>query len=721
MTRPSVSNSGNLSSIADRGGSNPSNRAKGPKNVGSRGAGKYRQRNRTHQLLEGMSSLAGLDIDLTDDASAKSDAERETKSNQFKWSADNRKMNLSHMINRKFERQSTSGRPASHSQSRNRAHPNIHYKDNGSGHKFSKQQFLQANCQFVVLDGYDYSIHRVNPDWPIDWNHIEEIKFKQCASTETTCPICLESPIAAKITKCGHIYCWTCMLHYLSLSDEKCRPCPICFEYVYRNDLRSVVSHSFIGYSVDAEISMRLMIRKKGFIIVEPFRKKPAYEGLKYELNQENYWSQDNLFIVDTETVIDNVIKRESEELSRKLNGGEEIESCFIEQALELLNQRKESLRNQNPRQLNSQAGLTVQGNSSLFDSYLFYQCLDGQHIYLNPFSTKILCHEYGNLENCPQEICAKIIQMDWISMSEAWRKRFRYLSHLPLSCEFRLIEIDFEKSNLVSPETLRFFSDQIKSREKERERLRKEERKRDKIIQIEQDRKIYGIQPSLKININNPDQFPSVSDERYIGLSIATDHSCNDGFFASSDEEEEQKENQQQLDQTNVVNHNTRQADSEASLGVPPQEVLTEPLTSVTISFRDIQLQEEASVSALNNKAKTNTGPWGQRSKKSIESREQGASTSCSSFAQLLVNAKDNKEKWKVINSPRAVVDRQVNSSASVRRQHKESAAVSDDEEELRAPAANLTISDFIDLNVVKNVNTKRRGKQKVATGKRS
>ena len=25
------------------------------------------------------------------------------------------------------------------------------------------------------------------------------------------CPICLEAPVAARLTKCGHVYCWPCL------------------------------------------------------------------------------------------------------------------------------------------------------------------------------------------------------------------------------------------------------------------------------------------------------------------------------------------------------------------------------------------------------------------------------------------------------------------------------------------------------------------------------
>lgn len=53
-----------------------------------------------------------------------------------------------------------------------------------------------------------------------------------------TCPICLDYPVAGKITRCGHIYCWPCILRYLSLTDKPWMKCPICFEAVHRENLK---------------------------------------------------------------------------------------------------------------------------------------------------------------------------------------------------------------------------------------------------------------------------------------------------------------------------------------------------------------------------------------------------------------------------------------------------------------------------------------------------
>lgn len=693
-------------------------------NTRSAGSGKYRQRQHTTQLIDGMESLTGLDIDLAESiVPTTSSTSRDSDRNRRRHATNSRKVNLTHLLNYRYER------PGSHSnrhsgQYVNHRNSSSQYRDAGTTHKFNKQQFLQANCQFVVADGHDYTIHKVDPDWPVDWNCIEEVRFKQSAGSETTCPICLEPPIAAKITRCGHIYCWTCMLHYLSLSDEKRRQCPICFENVYKSDLRSVISHSFTNYSVDEEITMRLMIRKKGCVEAEPYIRcenfgasPSASHNLPHEKSDGHYWSQANLVIVDPRTVVSKIAQRERNELEFKLGTDkDQPEVCFVEQALGILDERVERLLN-NVTELvqsktkvkdnqsdNRNESFTQAPSSDPFKSYLFYQCVDGQHVYLNPFSTKVLCHEYKSLENCPDELRARILQMDWISMNEAWRKRFRYLSHLPLTCEFGLIEIDFEKSNLVSRETYKTFEDQIKWRDQEREKRRREDRKRDKKIQVQQDRKIYGIQPSLKINLDSIDQFPSVSDERYLGLSQPRNQSRIDhDDFYSSDE----GDLVQAIVESSIVNNIEQQTPTE----IASEESHDEIITNVATSFKEIQLQEAAleAKQKSDNKLPTNQSAWG--SKKSGSS-----SNNQSSFAQLLVDAKSSQKDWtKNAASSKAAAQpgpTSTTQAASFSNQRQRLTSGSEDGgEELRAPRVECTISDFIDMNII---SSKKRGKKK-------
>lgn len=81
----------------------------------------------------------------------------------------------------------------------------------------------------------------------------------------------------------------------------------------------------------------------------------------------------------------------------------------------------------------------------------------DGQHLYLHPVNAKCLVKQYGSLENGPEEIEARLVQMEQMSMTEEIRRRFRYLNHLPITCEFALCELAL-KPPTVSKATLDYY-----------------------------------------------------------------------------------------------------------------------------------------------------------------------------------------------------------------------------------------------------------------------
>lgn len=104
------------------------------------------------------------------------------------------------------------------------------------------------------------------------------LSISQQPSTErhegAACPICLSPPTAPRMTKCGHVFCYPCILHYLTLheaasgastpnvyhqhvpgsarssallsintstnSPPKWKRCPICWDAIYAKDLKAV-------------------------------------------------------------------------------------------------------------------------------------------------------------------------------------------------------------------------------------------------------------------------------------------------------------------------------------------------------------------------------------------------------------------------------------------------------------------------------------------------
>lgn len=128
--------------------------------------------------------------------------------------------------------------------------------------------------------------------------------------------------------------------------------------------------------------------------------------------------------------------------------------------------------------------------------------------MFLHPVNVRCLVREYGSLEQSPEKISATVVEIVGYSMSEDVRQRHRYLSHLPLTCEFSICELALQPP-LVSKETLEIFSDDIEKRKRQRQKKAREERRRERRIEMEENKK-QGKYPEVHIPLENLQQFPA-------------------------------------------------------------------------------------------------------------------------------------------------------------------------------------------------------------------
>ncbi|CAE6416528.1 unnamed protein product [Rhizoctonia solani] len=115
---------------------------------------------------------------------------------------------------------------------------------------YNPEKFLNAQYRFVMKPSGDYTVHFADPDIFFQWEDILQILVPRssafasagtAAEGVTTCPICLSPPTAPRMTKCGHVYCFPCILHYLQVGDNaKWSRCPICFDSVNEKQLKCV-------------------------------------------------------------------------------------------------------------------------------------------------------------------------------------------------------------------------------------------------------------------------------------------------------------------------------------------------------------------------------------------------------------------------------------------------------------------------------------------------
>ncbi|MEE6518192.1 hypothetical protein FKM82_029031 [Ascaphus truei] len=487
-----------------------------------------------------------------------------------------KKISLNHLLNFTFEPRGQPG--ALHD-----GHGNWGRR-NKWGHKpFNKELFLQANCQFVVSEDHDYSIHFTDPDTLVSWDLVEQVRI--CSHEVPSCPICLYPPTAARITRCGHIFCWVCILHYLSLSEKDWSRCPICYSSIVKKDLKSVVATETRLYAVGDTITMQLMRREKGVLVAMPKSKwmkldKPIHLG------GEEHTQFSKLLLASQDQILKQVIAGEKAALLQQHREERDTpEVCFVEAAIQDLQDREDGLRaacqaeveaaaasmealtlERSPRErvlhshskvvsafeetteppredLSPQPEITAldpsavaEGDSGAVEGgdqgpvgeaasasyspqetkssnaapcanlpfYYFYQAEDGQHVFLHPVNVRCLVQEYGSLERCPESITAAVVELDGFTMTEEVRRRHRYLCHLPLTCEFSICELALGPP-VVSMETLALFAGDVEKRKSLRQRKARDERRRERRIEMEENEKQGKCKICSHLNISPP------------------------------------------------------------------------------------------------------------------------------------------------------------------------------------------------------------------------
>ncbi|EDS28961.1 conserved hypothetical protein [Culex quinquefasciatus] len=220
------------------------------------------------------------------------------------------------------------------------------------------------------------------------------------SAEEPKCPIYLYPPVAAKITKCGHVYVPNSQRRHLRAGSAKCRV-----------------------EAVPLVRDRRLMRRKKTSMALA-------------------LASEDAVGGPPTTTFRNNQIV---------VDGMDCLENIFVQQALEQINEHREEVACQKIAEpLSELAAPIVQQAGSVTESpeqppmpttdiatstvqslqcatsgcFYFYQASDGQPLFLHSMKTRMLQAMYEGLGKGPLNITGKIVQKDICSMSEDLRKR---------------------------------------------------------------------------------------------------------------------------------------------------------------------------------------------------------------------------------------------------------------------------------------------------------
>lgn len=148
-------------------------------------------------------------------------------------------------------------------------------------HPVDKARYVHANYRFVVTPTGNYAVQASQPDEHLDWNDVLQV-LASAESQQTACPICLSEPVAPRMAKCGHIFCLSCLIRYMSSHVEpeagtkrqnRWRKCPICEDEVYIADVRPVRFYAGQESPLPRpgdDVILRLMVRNANSTLALP-------------------------------------------------------------------------------------------------------------------------------------------------------------------------------------------------------------------------------------------------------------------------------------------------------------------------------------------------------------------------------------------------------------------------------------------------------------------
>ncbi|KAJ1725098.1 hypothetical protein LPJ53_000661, partial [Coemansia erecta] len=392
--------------------------------------------------------------------------------------------------------------------------------------RVNKAIFINANFRFALKPKFwnTFSLITVRPDMQLRWEWIERIILPVSGET-VTCPICLSPPSAARVTQCGHVFCYPCVLRYLSYAGDdsahSIKKCPVCWAAITYDDLLPVHlwsaqyhatssigsgSQNVARLADGAHITMRLMKRLRGTTVCLPrsmscqiyssdliesqrTARKAASKSSENVFDSYNFpWTFTegalpfSKFMLADHNYCVAEYRREMAELAQELTdeGNDPASRLFIESATMSVEEAldtadslpagdmrlEEHASSEQERLKKAFEGNPAEPDPYADDFLYFYQADDGQHIYMHPLYMRVLAHEHGSYADLPESIQIKQRHSVESTITDDVRQRFRFLDHLSLRCD--VIFVEPELKGLVSRKSIDKFRPQLAQRDKQ-------------------------------------------------------------------------------------------------------------------------------------------------------------------------------------------------------------------------------------------------------------
>ncbi|KAI3620139.1 hypothetical protein CBS9595_002106 [Malassezia furfur] len=364
---------------------------------------------------------------------------------------------------------------------------------------FNRERYVNAQYRFVMKPTYDCTAQIADADAPLPWADIEQVLV--CATSDlpnahsdTNCPICLSAPSAPRMTRCGHVFCYACILHYLIVAEDGPRPrgvlshrhskrCPICWDEVHARDLKAVhwidarrTAQTFTASYLAAqsaedggaapgapELTLRLIERPHGTAFALPRSATwPAAarpEGIYSFQPDALVFSR---VVLATPELLLASLERDVAEIDKEIvalraYAPDELSVEFLRVAREKLGEQMAQVRVQleapplrrvqAARNAVEHAAQSAHAAPTQADAYYFYQAASGQNVFLHPLDVKVLLAHFGAYARFPDTLRIVIQHAEEGTMDEQLRRKCKYIAHLPMSSDVTFLEVDWPQT----------------------------------------------------------------------------------------------------------------------------------------------------------------------------------------------------------------------------------------------------------------------------------
>lgn len=316
-------------------------------------------------------------------------------------------------------------------------------------------------------------------DAMVPWEAVHSVVM-HTTMDEFQCPICMEEPIAPRITECGHVFCLPCVLQYVHMQKkyEKPRICPVCHSTLLLITLRPCVLHPIQRLTAGMTVRFDLFKRERDSCEVHRYddprltqlsRSSEVQQELRIPSYGEPCASQCRYVIATTDYEA-NQRYLDATSLSERLTEMEhqprplcEFDAAVMQFHLDALNEVTKESRGLSPSLAKESPPLVPRSSDGKEPAPLLelYAEGEGQPFYLHMISVKMLKHDAKLRQRpLPDSVLAPVVEITSLTQTEESRRIYKVFSHVPLHGAIRLCVLDL--TDVVLPETLAAFKESL-------------------------------------------------------------------------------------------------------------------------------------------------------------------------------------------------------------------------------------------------------------------